>query len=155
MKTPILAGLALASLLLIVALAPQGDSESVPDTKLGLSKTSVFDAPAPDATMKNQSEPGEGPLVERSFPEQPPVIPHALAEFLPITLSENQCAECHEVEEKIGGEPTPIPPSHYVDLRHAPNTTQSSIVGARYNCVSCHVSPGENPLLTGNMFGKY
>lgn len=153
MRTPIGAGLGLASLLLIAALAPQESTKGIPDTKLGLSKTSVFDTPAPEATVKNRSEPGERPLVARGFPEQPPPVPHGIDDYLPITLSENQCADCHmEEERKIAGEPTPIPSSHYFDLR-APKKTQNTLVGARYNCMSCHVSPGGNAPLTGNTFG--
>lgn len=152
MKTPILAGLAVVSLLLPGALAPQESSEGTPDTKMGLSKTSVFDAPAPDVTLKNRSEPGELPLLARGFPEQPPMIPHGIDEFVPITLAENQCADCHAEAEDLPGEPTPIPRSHYVDLRNAPDDVQGTIVGVRYNCVSCHVSPTENKLLTGNTF---
>ncbi len=68
---------------------------------------------------------------------------------------ENLCLDCHQVliEDASEGDPTPIPASHYVDLRNAPKERQNTIVGARYNCVSCHVTPGGNPPLTANTFG--
>jgi cytochrome c-type protein NapB len=126
----------------------------ITDAVLGLSKTSVFDTPAPPLTEPNPSDPGDRPAVPAAFPEQPPVIPHGIADFLPITRDDNECIECHAVEEKVEGEPTPIPPSHYTDLRNAPAETQDDLVGARYLCVSCHVSPGENPPLVDNIFGN-
>jgi cytochrome c-type protein NapB len=75
-----------------------------------------------------------------------------VAEFLPITMAENQCVECHAVEEKEEGEPTPIPTSHYVDLRNAPGETRDELAGARYVCITCHAAPGFNPPLVANGF---
>ncbi len=154
MKRAMLAVFVLASLLLMGMLAPGEQSKGIPDTEIGLSKASIFDTPAPEVTQKNVSEPGDLPLPPRGSPDEPPVIPHGVGEFLPITLAENQCADCHVEEEKIPGEPTPIPRSHYVDLRNAPKDVQNEIVGARYNCVACHVSPGGNTPLVTNSFGN-
>ena len=115
---------------------------------------SVFDTPAPERTKPNLSEPGDLPLPEH-FPELPPVVPHGVKDHLPITLTENACADCHVYQgEKEPGEPTPVPRSHYVDFRNAPGQEQKKLVGARYNCVSCHVSPGSNALLVGNRFAE-
>jgi nitrate reductase cytochrome c-type subunit len=155
MKRTILAVIVLGSLLVTGLLTPGDTSKEISDKMLGLSKTSVFDTPAPEVTKTNESEPGELPLVKRVSPEEPPLVPHGLGEFLPITFVDNQCADCHGAEEeKIEGEATPIPDSHYTDLRNAPGKVQDTIVGARYNCVSCHVSPGGNDPLTGNTFGR-
>lgn len=145
--------LVMVSLLGAFLLGAAGET-GVPDTKLGLSKTSVFDAPAPPATETNVSDPGDRPAVPASFPQQPPAIPHGIRDFLPITRGDNECIECHAVDEKVEGEPTPIPPSHYTDFRNAPGSRQENIVGARYVCVTCHVSPGGNPPLVDNTFGK-
>jgi cytochrome c-type protein NapB len=128
--------------------------KGIPDTQIGLSRSSVFDAPAPDTTRTNRSDPGDRPVMPSAFPGQPPVIPHGMDEFLPITLVDNQCIDCHGVEEKAPGESTPIPRSHYVDLRGAPGVDGDVVVGARYNCVSCHVSPGDNEPIVENVFGN-
>lgn len=145
---------ALSFLVLIGTLSSREGRKGIPDTEIGLSKTSVFDTPAPEATRLNQSDPGDRPTVPQEFGDQPPLISHGIGEFLPVTFEENQCIACHEVEEKEPGEPTPIPSSHYVDLRSAPGVKGDEIVGARYNCANCHVSPGENEPLVGNTFGK-
>lgn len=139
---------------LIDSACTRDKSKDISDTDIGLSKSSVFDAPAPDRTLANRSDPGDRAVVPRGFSDQPIVIPHGISAFLPITLEDNQCIDCHKVTEKEAGEPTPIPVSHYVDLRGASRTAGNEIVGARYNCVSCHVSPGDNEPLVDNLFGK-
>jgi cytochrome c-type protein NapB len=123
------------------------------DRELSLSKTSVFDVPEPPPERKNVSEPGELTVIGSDFPEQPPLVPHGIVDWLPITLEENQCLDCHAIEEKLEGEPTPIPISHYVDLRNAPDAVRDEIAGARYNCVTCHTTPGSNAPLVENTFG--
>ncbi len=142
------------SLLLVVVLGIHGSTSKTADTELGLSKGSVFDVPAPEPIQRNVSEPGDEPLIPRGFPEQPPAIPHGIDEFLPILLQDNQCMDCHAVEEKVEGEATPIPRSHYVDLRNAPEEAGDEPVGARHLCLSCHASPGGNAPLVGNTFGE-
>ena len=145
---------AMTSLLAVQSMVAQAESAAVKADKLGLSKVSVFETPAPDATVVNTSEPGDRPAVPRSFPEQPPIVPHGIVEFLPITIGDNQCMDCHEVEEKEAGEPTPVPESHYVDYRNAPGATGDELAGARYICTSCHVSPGGNAPLVENTYGE-
>jgi cytochrome c-type protein NapB len=144
--------LAAASLLIVWSMVAQAGSTAVSAEELGLSKTSVFDTPAPAATAVNTSDPGDRPTVAPEFPQQPPVIPHGILDFLPVSFDENECMDCHAIDEKEPGEPTPIPPSHYVDLRNAPNSQSDELAGARYLCISCHVSPGDNEPLVQNDF---
>ena len=122
------------------------------DRDLGLSKTSVLEVATPPTETKNVSDPGDRATMPTDFPEQPPQVPHGIVDWLPITFDENQCIDCHAVDEKLEGEPTPIPPSHYVDLRNAPDTVRDEVAGARYNCVACHTAPGANAPLDGNSF---
>ncbi len=148
----IIAAIAVGSLLLVNSLLAQG--ESTPDKEIGLSKVSVFDTPVPDRILWNTTDPGDLALPPRSAPEHPPVIPHGVPEFLPITFEDNQCIDCHAVETKESGEATPITQSHYEDLRNSPGTFGDTVVGARFNCVSCHVSLSDNALLVDNFFAK-
>jgi nitrate reductase (cytochrome), electron transfer subunit len=129
---------------------PQG--APVPDTSLGLAKSSVFDTPTPPAVKANDSNPGELPVLPRPYVIAPPRIPHAVGDFLPITQKQNACLDCHAVKEKKTGEPTPIPASHYTDFRNAPGRLGGEVVGARYVCVSCHVAKTDAPNLVGNRF---
>ena len=124
----------------------------VPDTGIGLSKAAVTDVPDPLLFARVNSEPGDEPLPPRAFEDAPPAIPHTLEDMLPITLSENTCVECHEMEEKEPGEPTPIPASHYEDLRHAPGKPRDTVAGARYLCISCHTMQSDATPLVGSSF---
>lgn len=112
---------------------------ATPDSTLGLSRTSVFSIPVPDRVTLNPADPGPGLELHRMYPGAPPVIPHGIAAFLPITRAENQCLDCHMVEKHEFGEPIPIPISHYLDMRSAPTQVRQEPAGARFVCTSCHV----------------
>lgn len=129
--------------------APSGP---IADSQLGLAKGSVFEVPTPPAVKANEGNPGEGPLLPRPYVIAPPRIPHAVADFLPITQKQNACLECHAVKEKKQGDPTPIPQSHYIDYRNAPDRVGGQVAGARYVCVSCHAAKTEAPNLVENRF---
>ena len=128
------------------------DRAGTPESDIGLSKSLANEIPTPEPTLPNTSDPGEEPVDGAPFEGGPPPVSHGVDDFLPITFERNDCVECHAVEEKLEGEATPIPPSHYTDLRHAPDEVSSELIGARYNCVSCHVSLGQNEPLVGNSF---
>ncbi|MBI1852746.1 MAG: nitrate reductase cytochrome c-type subunit [Planctomycetes bacterium] len=113
---------------------------ATPDSSLGISKTSVFDTPAPVPVHWVDAEPGKGQLQPREFVGAPPVISHGLADLLPITRDENSCVTCHKVKQRKPGEPTPIPDSHFVDWRNAPGVKREEVAGARWVCTSCHVA---------------
>jgi nitrate reductase (cytochrome), electron transfer subunit len=124
----------------------------IPDGQIGLAKGSVFDVPTPPVVTPEASSPGERPPLPRPYLIAPPRIPHAVADFLPITPKENACIDCHAVKERKPGDPTPIPPTHYTDYRNAPDRIGDRPVGARYVCVSCHVGRTDAPALVDNRF---
>ncbi len=139
-------------LLLALAAVRGAEPEGTPDAELGLTRGSVFEIPLPDPVRVNDSAPGELPLLPRAYVGAPPVVPHGLADFLPITREDNLCVDCHGIAEAEEGDPTPIPASHYTDLRRAPGRVGESVAGARWVCVSCHVAPsGAEPLVV-NVF---
>ena len=143
MRSTILLAIATSTLLFAQA-------KPIPDRDLGLAKGSVFEAPAPPRFQNEASAPGEKALPKRINQEYPPVIPHSLADVLPITQDSNLCMDCHAVPgPKKKGEATPIPKSHYVDLRRAPKTQAKTVAGSRYVCISCHVPRTDaQPLVT-------
>lgn len=145
------------AVLVVLLVAPtltqaESTSPGTPDREIGLSKTSVFDVASPEVVIENESSPGERPLVPRVNPIAPPVVPHGVAEWLPITRADNSCVDCHHVDEKVAGEPTPIPASHFTDLRHKPGQVGDELIGARYVCTACHVSLTESKALVENRF---
>ena len=127
-------------------------STPTPDTALGLQKGSVFAVPVPPPVKPNESAPGEQKPVAPPYAGSPPLIPHGTGDFLPITAKQNACLDCHAVTEKKPGEPTPLPPSHYTDLRNAPDAVADKVTGARYVCVSCHVGTTDAAPLVQNRF---
>ncbi len=136
-----------------VQLVAGPPAKPVSDKSLGLSRTSVFEVPSPPAYQDEASAPGEKPLPKRINREFPPVIPHSLADCLPITRSSNLCMDCHAVPgPKKKGEPTPIPASHFVDLRRAPEAKGEQVAGARYVCISCHVPRTDAPPAVGSRY---
>jgi nitrate reductase cytochrome c-type subunit len=133
----------------------EGDAPGVKDSELGLSRTSVFDAPAPPLSRPIEAGPGEGPLVARAYPDAPPRIPHAIGDFLPITLDQNSCVDCHgAAEAKEPGQPTPLPPSHYTDLRRPGSAPGEKVAGGRWACTACHVPLTDAKPLVESRFGK-
>ena len=128
---------------------PKG-TEGIPPEEISLVEGSVFETHTPPPVSWNDAYPGEAPLPVPAHPEMPPVIPHAVADFLPVELDANFCIGCHAIDEKEEGDPTPIPESHSVDYRNAPDRTQDEIVGARYYCLSCHVAQSEAEPLVDN-----
>jgi len=147
------------ALLLSTACATTGNSgpggaAPVPDAALGLVKGSVFDVAVPPVVKENESGPGERPVLARSYPDAPPLVPHGMAGFLPITVKDNSCVDCHAVQGRKPGEPTPLPPSHYTDLRNAPGKVGDRVAGARWVCTACHVSQTDAKPLVGNRFSQ-
>jgi cytochrome c-type protein NapB len=122
-----------------IAASSDGNPAGIPADSIGLVHQDVVAVPVPDEVHDNRTEPGERPVPPRFSPVAPPVIPHGIADFPRITRSANACVECHAVEEKVEGEPTPLPESHYRDLRNAPDSIRAEIAGSRYVCTSCHV----------------
>jgi cytochrome c-type protein NapB len=117
----------------------------VPDSDLGLSKTSVFDTPEPVVVNAESSDPGDKPTVPRATADMAPRIPHRVSDLGPITLAKNPCMGCHD-----GSGGTEIPDSHKTNLRLAPGKIGDKLVGARTVCISCHVAQTDAKPLVEN-----
>ena len=130
--------------------APSGGPIS--DTDLGLSKTSLFDSPAPEAFSYAGGDPGTNEPAERSYMTAPPMITHSIEGMVPIRQDFNLCKDCHVQPDLIGqpvekGIPTPAPISHYVA------NTKELYMG-RWNCTQCHRPQADVKLLVGSTFQK-
>ena len=131
----------LATGVAIVAVACANAGQPIPDSSLGLSKTSVFETPTPKTVDYDTAAPGQGQAPARYFPGAPAIIPHTIHGFVPIKPDANACLGCHDRPEmsgkKVAGMPTPMPASHYSDpwVKDKP---ARKVSGARYNCILCH-----------------
>ncbi len=136
MKRPILTLCLLAGLLAVGAASAQG-TRPVPDADLGLAKGSVFDVPTPQPFSAD----GRGVTgAAKAAYGAPPLVPHAVDDFLPITADKNACVGCHDRPgaKKAKGEGTPMPPLHYVKAEGKPRLS-----GDYYGCGLCH-APAAN-----------
>jgi len=133
---------------------PAKAAAAIPDSTLGLSRASVFAVPAPPPVTPNGLAPGEGPRLARAYPGAPPLVPHLIADFLPISREANACIDCHDAAAAAQSGAVPAPASHYRDLRRAPDVARGQVAGARYVCTSCHASVTDAKPLVGNRFAR-
>ena len=100
-------------------------------------------APAPTKYMG--ARPGTQPTVARTYAQQPPVIPHAVDNFDEVTLTENQCMDCHGPDNYVKKTSPKLGDSHFVAATKA-------FDASRHVCTSCHVPQADAPALVENRF---
>jgi cytochrome c-type protein NapB len=148
--------MAISAIVIIAGLGILRAEEAVKDTDLGLSKTSVFETPTPQPFSYGKAFPGTSNTLPRAYPGVPPQIPHDIEMFTPVTRANNACTACHDkpgmAGQKAPGAPTPMPASHYTDLRRAPDKVTGKLIGARFVCTLCHVPQAGVKPLVGNTF---
>jgi len=120
----------------------------------------------------SKAAPGTSRKIQRAFQDAPPMIPHDTEGMLIITKDNNQCLECHkpEIAEMVGA--TPIPKSHFLNMRPVNKIVDGKLVKGvdnlqnqvsikkitkvyegRFNCVQCHAPQATNvKLVTENKF---
>lgn len=92
-------------------------------------------------------KPGLQKPIERTFKEQPPLVPHAMNNFDEITLEENQCLSCHSLEKAKEKNAPKIGDSHLVK-----EGGKQVVSMNRYQCTSCHVPQVDASPLVENAF---
>jgi cytochrome c-type protein NapB len=148
---------------------------SVSEESLGLRKTGIYeeDNTQPAQTSYRASAQGESVKIKRAFQDAPPMIPHSIDGLLPITADYNSCTGCHmpDVAMYMDPKPTPIPKSHFLDMRPKHNYdgklfTKSidnyenetdvkkidHLSNARFNCSQCHAPQSRGNLAVENTF---
>jgi len=134
------------------AMSAPGAVTAIPDEKIGLAAARLGELPKLAMTPTLPAEPGEAPTQAPAYVGSPPVVPHGVDDFTPITRDDNMCLVCHLIEEKIEGEATPVPATHFEDLRNAPGVQGDEVAGARWACLACHVAPTDASPLVRNDF---
>ncbi len=140
----------------LLAYGSVAAAEPLAADEMGLSKTSVFDTPTPDAFAYKDAQPHQSELLPRAYggyEGAPPQIPHAIDAFLPITADNNACAGCHDRPHLIGrehrkGTTPPIPRSHYGGFKGKGD--EKTLSGANYVCSQCHVPQSDAEPLVAN-----
>lgn len=116
---------------------------AISDSELSLYPGSLFQVPNPAGFVWNAKAPGANERLVRAFPLAPPRIPHAIADYVPITPRGNACLDCHALD--AGAEAPEIPASHRTDPRIAPGKIGTAVSGARYLCLACHLPTSDAP----------
>jgi len=127
---------------------------------MGLSKESVFDTPTPTVSNFSDIETGESERTPNAYSTLPPQVAHTLAEYMPITLEENECLDCHDQRKYLDragwewkvGRKIPMPDNHYGSFNKQGGV--ENVAGARYNCTQCHVQLSDAKPLVGNYFAQ-
>lgn len=111
------------------------------------------DAATPDQAPVVHEQIGKKPglqdKVARTFVGQPPVIPHATENFDEVTLSDNQCLECHGPQNHVKKSAPRISDSHLVS---ATGQKLADADGRRHACQLCHVPQFDAKPLVDNQF---
>lgn len=71
----------------------------------------------------------------RNYPEQPPVIPHAI-EGYQVTANFNECLDCHARAAIAVSQAPMVSVTHYMDRN---GQVLAEISPRRYFCTACHV----------------
>ena len=67
----------------------------VGETSVGIGADGVFNDPSPSTFDYPTTKAGESDRIAKSYHTAPPMVPHTVAEYLPITMETNECMECH------------------------------------------------------------
>lgn len=141
----------IAALLACAVGGASAADKGVSEAQMGLSRTSVNADGVPDAFEYRQADPYSGGVLPRAFVGAPPQVPHSVDGLVPITRDSNSCVSCHQQPDRVGkrkvkGQPTPLPKSHYTDVRN------NALHMGRYNCTQCHAPQADVKSLVGNTF---
>jgi cytochrome c-type protein NapB len=86
--------------------------------------------------------------VMRNYPEQPPVIPHSIANYQ-LTLKTNRCLDCHRRQFTEGSGAPMISVTHFMDRN---GQVLADVTPRRYFCTECHVPQTDARPLVPNTF---
>ena len=90
----------------------------------------------------------EGRRAMRNYPEQPPVIPHAI-EGYQLSLATNRCLTCHRRQYTEASGAPMISVTHYMNRD---GQMLADVAPRRYFCTQCHVPQTDAQPLVDNTF---
>jgi cytochrome c-type protein NapB len=140
--------LALATLLVtIIGCAATG----APTPMRGAGVSAPDRAPAIKVYEDKLPGVGQPQLISRSFIGQPPMVPHTVEQYVPLTMEENACFDCHITEELRGQKVPKMGESHFSKtLKRRDGSPQLSM--DRFQCDTCHVPQVDARPLVDNKF---
>lgn len=151
----------LLTTLSIVGCQTGGDSAGntvdtpIDESTVGIGADAVFNDPSPSAFSYPTTKAGKSDRIDRAYSTAPPLIPHIVDEYLPITMEDNECTDCHDRPKYLDriyvkGKKLTMPRSHYGGFKG--EGEKDEVSGARYNCMQCHVPVSDAKPLVENTF---
>ena len=147
--------LLVSTLLTTIGIVGCQTAGPVDQTSLGIGADGVFNDPSPSTFDYPTTKAGESDRIARSYHTAPPMIPHTVDEYLPITMETNECMECHDKpkiqdREYVKGKNLAMPESHYGGFGGSGDKDEPS--GALYTCSQCHAPTSDAKPLVENIF---
>lgn len=135
-----------ATMVLSLLLGALGWAALAADVPRLVGPTPALESPAapPLARQLNM----EGRRAMRNYPEQPPVIPHAI-EGYQLSLATNRCLTCHRRQYTEASGAPMISVTHYMDRD---GQMLADVAPRRYFCTQCHVEQTDAQPLVDNTF---
>jgi cytochrome c-type protein NapB len=146
MKSKFIIALAAAAMITAAATPLQAQATDPDPALQSLRGAQPVDetSPTPESRqVMRQNQP-----IPREFAQQPPLIPHSIANFR-IDREENKCLACHVGTEEKKAVGTPISQTHYTV---ATGAASAELSAARYFCTQCHVPQTDAPPIVSNEF---
>jgi cytochrome c-type protein NapB len=84
----------------------------------------------------------------RSYPMQPPTIPHRIRDYR-VDINSNKCLSCHSRKQTQASQAPMISVTHYMDRE---GNFLADVSPRRYFCEQCHVVQTNAPTLVGSDF---
>lgn len=156
MKIKTILSLAFVAFVLF-ACSSDRENATIDEDKLGIIDA---DVESEETNLKGKAlvadlRPGESELIERSFENAPPLIPHTTDGFLPIKMDNNICITCHLPDKAKETGAVPVSETHFMTLRPQPKLVNGKYVLPKhdslvqveigklnnlyFNCSQCHV----------------
>lgn len=163
--------LVFATLLLLASCNMKKKGEDFDVSKsLGYAELMTDSTTLANMPVYSTTDAGVSTNIERAFENAPPMIPHKINMFIPITTTSNLCFSCHKPENAKNIGATPMPNTHFTNYRPEMieeegiyiNTVEANEVVqkemgeelnlARYNCTQCHAPQADVTIDIENYF---
>jgi len=96
--------------------------------------------------------PGQVKTIKKSYVTAPPMIPHKVANMLPIKIHHNECLSCHKPSPAKALGINSMPRDHFVDNFEGDKKTGLRVAGSRFNCTQCHAPQAKLDPVIENRF---
>lgn len=108
---------------------------------------------APEVKTYSQKVPAVGgqQLLARAWEKAPPLVPHSIEKYVPLTMDDNGCLECHVTEELRGQKMPKMSLSHF-STTFKESDGSPAVDMSRFQCDSCHVPQVDAKPLVENRF---